>query len=187
MLVRCLILFIIFCSGLPLSSRVAIAQLEIRKIPVAKGLASHPVNGGHCLISDGAHQYIAFYDGEHRLNVGKRKLNKTEWDLAKLPERVGWDTHNKILLFQDRYGHLHLTGNMHCAPLRYYRTKAPGDIHTFEGIHKWTGDYENRVTYPTLLKLRDGSVYIMYRHGGRLTQQRPQAGQAEGTYDDLYR
>jgi hypothetical protein len=140
--------------------------VEIRKIPVAKGLASHPVNGGRCLISDGVYQYIAFYDGEHQLNVGKRKLSKTEWDMAKLPERVGWDTHNKILLFQDRKGYLHITGNMHCAPLRYYRTKAAGDIHTFEGIHKWTGDYENRVTYPTLLKLRDGSVYIMYRHGG---------------------
>ncbi len=167
MFVRCLIHFFILCSVLVTSSRMAIAQqVEIRKIPVAKGLASHPVNGGHCLISDGDYQYIAFYDGEHQLNIGKRKLNETKWDLAKVPEQVGWDTHNKILLFQDREGHLHITGNMHCAPLRYYRTKKPGDIHTFEGIHKWTGDYENRVTYPTLLKLRDGSVYIMYRHGG---------------------
>ncbi|MCP4260635.1 MAG: hypothetical protein GY774_24380 [Planctomycetes bacterium] len=167
MFVRCLIHFFILCSVLVTSLRMAIAQqVEIRKIPVAKGLASHPVNGGHCLISDGDYQYIAFYDGEHQLNIGKRKLNETKWDLAKVQERVGWDTHNKILLFQDREGHLHITGNMHCAPLRYYRTKKPGDIHTFEGIHKWTGDYENRVTYPTLLKLRDGSVYIMYRHGG---------------------
>ena len=164
---RRFILFIIFCSVLSASTRVAIAEgVEIRKIPVAKGLASHPVNGGHCLISDGVYQYIAFYDGEHQVNVGKRKLSEADWDMVKLPERVGWDTHNRILLFQDRKGHLHITGNMHCAPLRYYRTKAPGDIHTFEGIHKWTGDYENRVTYPTLLELRDGSVYIMYRHGG---------------------
>ena len=28
------------------------------------------------------------------------------------------------------------------------------------------GDYEERVTYPSLLKLRDGSIYMMYRHGG---------------------
>ena len=141
-------------------------QTNIRKVPVAKGLASHPVNGGHCLISDGEYQYIAFYDGDHHLTVGKRTLGETTWDFAKLPERVGWDTHNKILLFQDRKGHLHLTGNMHCAPLKYYRTKGPGDIHSFQGIHTWTGDYENRVTYPTLFKLRDGSIYLMYRHGG---------------------
>jgi hypothetical protein len=167
MFVRRFILSIIFCFILSTFSSVAIAQqVEINKIPVAKGLASHPVNGGNCLISDGVYQYIAFYDGEHQINVGKRKLSETKWELAKLPERVGWDTHNRILLFQDREGYLHITGNMHCAPLRYYRTKVPDNIHTFEGIHKWTGDYENRVTYPTLLKLRDGSIYIMYRHGG---------------------
>ena len=167
MFIRRFILFTIFCFMLSAASRVTIAEeVEIRKIPVTKGLASHPVNGGNCLISDGVYQYIAFYDGEHQVNVGKRKLSETEWDLAKLPERVGWDTHNRILLFQDRKGQIHLTGNMHGAPLRYYRTKVSSDIHTFESIHKWTGDYENRVTYPTLLKLRDGSVYIMYRHGG---------------------
>jgi hypothetical protein len=167
MYVRYLKIYIIFCNMLVTFPGLSSAgNVKIHKIPVAKGLASHPVNGGNCLISDGVYQYIAFYDGEHQLNVGKRKLNDTSWDFAKLPERVGWDTHNKILLFQDRKGHLHLTGNMHCAALKYYRTNIPGDIHTFEGIHKWTGDYENRVTYPTLLKLRNGSIYIMYRHGG---------------------
>jgi len=141
-------------------------ESQIRKIPVAKGLASHPVNGGRCLISDGKYQYIAFYDGDHNMTVGKRKLTETEWDFVKLPERVGWDTHNRVILFQDQKGYLHITGNMHCAPLRYYRTKAPANIHTFQPIHKWTGDYEERVTYPSVLKLRDGSIYIMYRHGG---------------------
>ncbi|MBN2314973.1 MAG: BNR repeat-containing protein [Sedimentisphaerales bacterium] len=164
---RHIVLFLISCSLLsPSQSVSAEEQTNIRKIPVAKGLASHPVNGGPCLISDGEYQYLAFYDGDHQLTVGKRKLSETNWDFAKLPERVGWDTHNKILLFQDRKGYLHLTGNMHCAPLKYYRTKVAGDIHTFEGIHTWSGDYENRVTYPTLFQLRDGSIYIMYRHGG---------------------
>jgi hypothetical protein len=159
--------FLIFCCVLSVSiGRAAAEETEIRKIRVAKGLASHPVNGGRCLISDGEYQYIAFYDGDHQMTVGKRKLGQAKWDFAELPERVGWDTHNKIVLFQDRKGYLHITGNMHCAPLRYYRTKAPGDIHTFEPIHTWTGDYEDRVTYPTVFKLRDGSIYVMYRHGG---------------------
>ena len=167
MLIRCLIHFLISFSLLLISSGGTIAQqAEMRKIPVVKGIASHPVNGGHCLISDGEHQYIAFYDGEHQMTVGKRKLGRTEWDFAKLPERVGWDTHNKVVLFQDRKGYLHITGNMHCATLRYYRTRSPADIHTFQPIHTWTGDYEDRVTYPTVFKLRDGSIYLMYRHGG---------------------
>ena len=160
------VLFFLTLAALVPAQAADQAQPEIRKIPVAEGLASHPVNGGHCLISDGQYQYIAFYDGEHRMTVGKRKLGETPWDFAKLPERVGWDTHNKILLFQDRKGHLHITGNMHCAPLKYYRTEVAGDIHTFKAIHKWSGDYESRVTYPTLFRLRDGSIYLMYRHGG---------------------
>ena len=167
MLVRRAVLFVVICLLLSIAPDVTAGEkTQVRKIPVAKGLASHPVNGGRCLISDGEHQYIAFYDDDHRMTVGKRKLSETKWDFAKLPERVGWDTHNKILLFQDRTGHLHVTGNMHCAQLRYYRTKESGDIHSFEGIHKWTGDYESRVTYPTVFKLRDGSIYLMYRHGG---------------------
>ncbi len=161
-LMRCLLIFLVLSTSLT----AAAEKTKMRKVPVAKGLASHPVNGGRCLISDGEYQYIAFYDGDHRMTVGKRKLSETKWDFAKLPERVGWDTHNKILLFGDRQGHLHLTGNMHCAPLRYYRTEKAGDIHTFKGIHTWTGDYENRVTYPTVFKLHDGSIYLMYRHGG---------------------
>lgn len=160
---RCLIICFVLSIFL---GAAAGEEIKVRKIPVSKGLAAHPVNGGRCLISDVEYQYIAFYDGDHRMTVGKRKLSGTKWDFAKLPEHVGWDTHNKIVLFQDRKGHLHVTGNMHCAPLRYYRTKKADDIHTFKGIHAWTGDYENRVTYPTVFKLRDGSIYMMYRHGG---------------------
>ncbi len=166
MLARRLSYVLIFCCALSAFPAVSIAEeTKIQRIPVAKGIASHPVNGGHCLISDGKFQYIAFYDGGHQMTVGKRKLSQRQWDFVKLPERVGWDTHNRIVLFQDRKGYLHITGNMHCSPLRYYRTSAPTDIHTFQPINKWTGDYEERVTYPSVLKLRDGSVYILYRYG----------------------
>ena len=125
---RCISILICYCI---LSGCVTVSiagEIQIRKIPVAKGLASHPVNGGRCLVSDGKYQYIAFYDGDHNMTVGKRKLTETEWDFARLPERVGWDTHNRVVLFRDRKGYLHITGNMHCAPLRYYRTKAPANI-----------------------------------------------------------
>jgi len=66
------------------------------------------------------------------MTVAKRRLNETEWDLVELPEKVGWDTHNRIVLFQDRKGYLRITGNMHCAPLRYYRTKEPEMIYVIE-------------------------------------------------------
>ncbi len=138
----------------------------INKIPVAKGLASHPVNGGRCLVSDGEYQYLAYYDAEHQMTVAQRKLSETNWRFTKLPEKVGWDTHNKILMFLDREGFIHVTGNMHCVSLKYYRSRKPRDIEVFDAIHKWSGKNENRVTYPNLLVRRDGSLHMMYRHGG---------------------
>ncbi|MBI1390481.1 MAG: hypothetical protein GC154_18750 [bacterium] len=146
---------------------LGVSQAEIiRKIPLAMGLASHPVNGGHCLVSDGEFQFAAFYDADHQMTIAKRKLGDTEWDFVKLPQRVGWDTHNKILIFLDREGYLHVTGNMHNDPLVYFRTEKPGDIHTLKDIGRWTGVHEDRVTYPTLLKLRDGSIHMTHRYGG---------------------
>ncbi|MBD3266367.1 hypothetical protein GF373_06825, partial [bacterium] len=114
----------------------------------------------------GTHQYLAFYDSDHQMTVAKRKLGESKWDFETLPEKVGWDTHNKIVIFRDRQGYLHVTGNMHNDPLNYYRSAKPGDIHSFQAIHKWSGFKEKRVTYPKLLKLRDGSCHMMYRHGG---------------------
>jgi hypothetical protein len=139
---------------------------KMNMVPVMKGLSSFTVNGGHCLLSNGTHQFLAFYDGDHQITVAKRELGSMDWDFVKLPERVGWDSHNRIVIFFDRDGQLHLTGNMHNVPLKYYRTKNPGDIHSFMPIHTWAGHYEKRVTYPSLLKLRDGSCHMMYRHGG---------------------
>jgi hypothetical protein len=63
MLGRRLLFFLVFCCVLSSSFKGAAAgEKKMRKVPVAKGLASHPVNGGRCLISDGQYQYIAFYD-----------------------------------------------------------------------------------------------------------------------------
>lgn len=138
----------------------------LRRVPVALGLASHPVNGGDCLISDSEFQYIAFYDGGHQMTVGKRNLSETEWEFVKLPETVGWDTHNKVVIFQDSEGYLHVTGNMHNHPLNYFRTKKPRDIQTFETIDRWTGYKEDRVCYPNLTQMQDGTILMMHRYGG---------------------
>ncbi|MCP5518601.1 MAG: BNR-4 repeat-containing protein [Verrucomicrobiales bacterium] len=148
------------------------AQTVVRTVEVAEGLASHPVNGGRCLISDGACQYLAFYAADHQATVAKRRLDSDAWEFATLPERVGWDTHNRLVLFQDRDGYLHLTGNMHGAPLRYYRTTNPRDIQSFEAVHRWSGQLEDRVTYPSVIQSRDGSTHMMYRDGGSGDGQR---------------
>ena len=60
MLIRYIMPFLILCLIVPVSLSASVnGQMEIRRIPVTKGLASHPVNGGNCLISDGQYQNIA--------------------------------------------------------------------------------------------------------------------------------
>ena len=69
--------------GLAASSALGLcAQTVVRTVEVAEGLASHPVNGGRCLISDGACQYLAFYAADHQATVAKRRLRPMPLELA---------------------------------------------------------------------------------------------------------
>ena len=50
--------------------------------------------------------------------------------MVRLPSQVAWDSHNYITMTADRDGYLHLSGNMHVAPLVYFGTAKPYDIHS---------------------------------------------------------
>ena len=52
----------------------------------------------------------------------------------------------------DATGRLHLSGNMHCVPLVYFRMEKPGDIQTFKRVTKMVGSEEKRATYPRFIK-----------------------------------
>jgi hypothetical protein len=81
-----------------------------------------------------------------------------------MPSKVGWASHNYLTMAVDDSGALHLTGNMHCVPLIYFRTEKPGDIATFERL-TMTGQEEQRCTYPRFLNDADGNLLFTYRSG----------------------
>lgn len=120
---------------------------------------------GFCLLTHGEHQYVAYYNEQHQMVVARRKLDDREWQKAALPSKIGWDSHNYVTMAIDSAGHIHLSGNMHCVPLTYFRTESPGDITTFER-HPMTGQGEQRCTYPRFLNDADGSLLFTYRSGG---------------------
>ena len=80
------------------------------------------------------------------------KLNGRKWEFTKLPVTTGWDSHNYITMTVDDGGFLHLSGDMHCVPLKYFRTTKPLDPATFERLDKMTGTEENRTTYPRFMR-----------------------------------
>jgi len=120
---------------------------------------------GFSLLTHRQRQYVAYYDAQHRMTVGVRALGRRQWQSIKLDSKVGWDSHNGITMAVDGNGDLHLSGNMHCVPLVYFRTDAPGDITTFKRL-PMTGKNEGRCTYPHFLRDAKGRLVFHYRDGG---------------------
>ena len=144
---------------------VRAAELEVeRTIDIAPVWAGHPV--GFHLLTDRDRQYVGFYDADRRMTVGVRTLDADRFQLVRLPEKVGWDTHNYVRMAVDDDGYVHLSGNMHCAPLKYFRTARPHDITAFERLNRMVGAEEKRVTYPRFFRGPANELIFTYRDGG---------------------
>jgi len=118
-----------------------------------------------CLLTHGSRQYVAYYNETHQMVVASRELGQSNWEKKRLPTKVGYDSHNYIVMAVDRDGHLHVSGNMHCVPLIYFRTDVAGDITTLDQ-YSMTGQEELRCTYPGFLTDNDGNLLFTYRSGG---------------------
>jgi hypothetical protein len=140
-------------------------EMEVKnRVDIMPVWSGHPV--GFCLLTHGKHQFVGFYDAERRMTVAARTLDSDKWQFVRLPERVGWDSHNSITMHIDDNGHIHLMGNMHAAPLVYFRMDKPYDITTFRRIDKMIGRNEKRLTYPRFFRGPANEMILTYRDGG---------------------
>ena len=117
------------------------------------------------IITRGDTQYVGYYDSRGQMTIASRKLDSDDWTRAKLDDFVRWDSHNFISIGIDSDGYIHVSGNMHVRPLRYYRSTRPGDVSSIEPIHKMVGEQESKVTYPYFFNGANGELYFMYRDG----------------------
>ncbi|MBD3181527.1 hypothetical protein GF312_04490 [Candidatus Poribacteria bacterium] len=150
-------------AGLGVIANNSEAQKIEYVLDVSPVWSGHPV--GFAMLTYPAYQYIAFYDDQRRMTLASRKPDEMEWDIVYLPESVGWDSHNYITMTVDDYGYLHLSGNMHCDPLVYFRTSKPYDIETFQRINSMVGDREKRCTYPRFFRGAKNELIFTYRDG----------------------
>lgn len=136
---------------------------------ILEAVEIEPVWAGHrvgfCLMTHGDHQFAAYYDAERHMSVAGRKLGEKRWTVAKLDSTLGWDSHNYVTLAIDRQGGLHVCGNMHVAPLVYFRSEKPLDVASLRRIPAMIGDAENRVTYPQFFRTSEGTLLFLYRDG----------------------
>ena len=152
-----------------LSSATAHAAEPPKPWTLAESIDVAPVWSGHkvgfALLTDGHEQYVAYYDADRRLTVASRQLGSKDWTYQVLPTSVKWDSHNYVTMAFDADGHLHVSGNMHCVPLIYFRTTRPRDVTSLERVPKMVGENEKRCTYPRFVKGAEGEMIFTYRDG----------------------
>jgi hypothetical protein len=117
------------------------------------------------LLTQAPYQFIAYYDADRAMTVVQRNLNERTWTTTKLGITTGWDSHNYIAMAIDDDGYLHLSGNMHAAPLIYFRTAQPRNASTFIKLNKMTGTDEVQVTYPIFFRGPENEFIYTYRSG----------------------
>lgn len=155
------IVSIFCCSNICLSNN--------KLIPVAPGWSKNSVNTAvfrnNSVVSYGEYQFIAFYDNEKNVVVGKRCHGSSEWEINKTQYRgKAEDAHNVISIAVDGDGYLHVAWDHHVNPLNYAVSYSPLSL-ILKDKEKMTGKFEDKVTYPEFYKFPNGDLLFAYRTG----------------------
>lgn len=141
-----------------------------RLVPAGLGWANNSVNTvsfrKHSLFTAGDTQFIAFYDPERYMVLGKRLVSDTVWQLHRTQYQGNTaDAHNSISIIVDKDGYLHAAWDHHNNALHYARGVAPYSLNLGEKM-PMTGIAENRISYPEFYAMPDGKLLFFYRDGG---------------------
>lgn len=149
---------------------------EIRTISAGSGYSNNSVNAtvfrNSSVATWGDTQYVAYYDAEGWLTLGKRQLSDTTFVLQRSQYQGHVkDAHNVISIMPDGEGYLHVSFDHHGHPLHYVRSVEPGSLTLGDmepmvsaSIDSLVAD-EQDVTYPEFYRLASGNVLFAYRSG----------------------
>jgi len=141
-----------------------------RIVNVGEGWASNSVNTvvfrKNSLFTWRDTQFVAYYNQERFVVLGKRKQGTNNWVLKQTPYQGNTaDAHNDISIIVDGDGYLHISWDHHNNSLRYARGLKPGSLELSEK-QAMLGTEEKSVTYPEFYKIPDGNLLFFYRDGG---------------------
>lgn len=146
------------------------ATNKISLVTVDSGWAANSVNAvvfrKNSLVSDRQWQYIAYYNADKYVVLGKRKLGTVHWQLQKTVFKGNTnDAHNMISIMVDGDGYLHMAWDHHNNKLNYARSVKPGSLQMSDR-QSMTGELEGKVTYPEFYHMPSGDLVFFYRDGG---------------------
>jgi hypothetical protein len=147
---------------------LAFAAAPLQRLQLQDSLKISDVWSGHpvdfTFVERGDSQYVAYYDTLRRMTVAMRPTQSNTLRYVNLPSAIGWDSHNYIAMALDSLGYIHVSGNMHAAPLVYFRSMAPFKIDSIRAS-SMVGLQETSVTYPVFFNGPSGDLLFMYRDG----------------------
>jgi hypothetical protein len=159
-------LFIVFLSC---CHTVYAQKTKVKLVNVDSGWANNSVNATifrkNSLVTFHKWQYIAYYNKDGHVVLGKRKLDEAKWQLktTHLKGNVD-DAHNVISIMVDGDGYLHMAWSHHNNPLNYAKGKSAGSLEMNDEI-PMTGKQENKITYPEFYRMPNGDLLFFYRDG----------------------
>jgi rhamnogalacturonyl hydrolase YesR len=119
----------------------------------------------NALVTEKGVQYAAFYAADATLVLARREVGSDAWTTVRTGLRgTVADAHATAAIAVDGDGVLHVAWDHHGGPLNYRRGTAPGAL-TLGPAEAMTGRHEDRVTYPSFLRLPDGGLLFLYRDG----------------------
>jgi len=148
---------------------IAQNQSDVKLINVAEGWANNSVNAiifrKNPLVTYQDTQFIAYYNQEKYVVLGKRKIGSSSWILKQTPYQGNTnDAHNSISIMVDGDGYLHVAWDHHVHPLRYAKGMSPGSLELGTKM-SMIGAGENQVSYPEFYKMPSGDLLFFYRSG----------------------
>jgi hypothetical protein len=134
---------------------------------VGPGWARNSVNAvifrKNSLTTSSNTQFIAYYDNDGYIMLGKRNLDDANWQVQKTQYRGdAADAHKTINIIVDGDGYLHIAWNHHYTPLNYCKSTEPYSL-SLTNMQPMTGNDENSITYSEFYHMADGNLLFFYR------------------------
>ena len=167
---KILLLILLIVTGCVFSSAAQNNNYKSVTVNVGKGWAGNSINTvvfrKNSLASFKDVQFIAFYDAEGYVVIGKRNLKDTVWQLQKTIYKGNIkDAHNCISIAVDGEGYLHMAWDHHNNQLHYCKSVTPLSLELTSQM-SMIGPAENKLSYPEFHKLPNGNLLFLYRDGG---------------------